>query len=53
MIQKGPCTPVSTAALFKIAKTWKRGKLSISRGLDKDGVVHTQWIITQPSRRMK
>jgi len=26
MIQKDPCTPVFTAALFTIAKTWKQPK---------------------------
>ena len=37
-IQKDPCRPMFTAALFTIAKTWKQPKRPMT-GMDKD-VVH-------------
>ena len=37
---KDTCTLMSTAALFTIARTCKQ-QMSISRGMDKEGVVHT------------
>ena len=44
-----------TAALFKIAKTWKQHKCPST---DKEDVhththTHTQWNTTQPQKRMK
>ena len=39
IIQKDPCTPMLTTALFTIAKTWKE-TVSIKRGRDKEDMVH-------------
>ena len=38
LIQKDTCSPIFTAALFKIAKTWKQPKCPST----------DQWNITQP-----
>ena len=39
LIQKDTCTPMFTAALFTIAKTWKQ-HVSGDRWMDKEDVVH-------------
>ena len=39
IIQKDACTPVFTAGLFTIARTWKQPKCP-STGMDKEDVVH-------------
>ena len=41
IIQKDTCTPMFIAALFTIAKAWKKTYMSIASGLDKEVVVHT------------
>ena len=38
--RKGTWTPMFTAALFTIAKTWKKTSMSIKRGVDQEDVVH-------------
>ena len=40
IIRKDACTPMFTAALFTVARTWKQPKISINRGMDKEDVVH-------------
>ena len=40
LIQKDTCTPVSTAALFTTAKTWKQPKRPSTEGWEK-----TMWYI--------
>ena len=40
MAPKDTCTPIFTAALFTIAKTWKQPKHPIHRGMDKEDIVH-------------
>ena len=41
ILRKDTCTPMFTAALFTIVKTWKQPKCpSIDRGMDKEDVVH-------------
>ena len=52
MILKDTCTPMFTAVLFTIAKTWKQPKCPLT-GVDPEDVVHTQWNITQPLKGMK
>ena len=39
IIQKDTCTPIFTAALFTIAKTWMQPKCPLI-GMDKEDVVH-------------
>ena len=39
IIQKDTCTPMFTAALFTVAKTWKQPKCPL-RWMDKEDVVH-------------
>ena len=52
--QKDTCTPVFTAALFTIAKTWKQPKYpSKEEWIKKMWCIYIQWNITQPSKRMK
>ena len=47
-IHKDTCTPMFTAALFPIAKTWKQLPcLFTMNGLRRCGT-YTQWITTQP-----
>ena len=41
------------AALFAIAKTCKQPEWPLTRGMDQEDVVHTQWNITQPLKGMK
>ena len=49
LIQKDTCTPVFTAALFTIARTWKKPKCpSIERWIKKMWNMYTQCNITQP-----
>ena len=59
IIWKNTGTRMFTAALFKIAKTWKQRKCPST---DKEDVyththththTHTQWNTTQPQKRMK
>ena len=38
--RKGTCTPMFTAALFTIAKTWQQPQRSTARGMDDDNAVH-------------
>ena len=40
MIPKDTCTPMFTAALFTITKTWKQPKRPSDRGMGKEDVVH-------------
>ena len=48
IIQKDTCTPVFTAALFTIARTWKEPKcLKLDEWKRRCGI-YTQWNITQP-----
>ena len=50
--QKDTCTPMCIAALFTIARTWKRPKyLSVDEWIRKMWCIYIyiQWNITQPS----
>ena len=40
LIQKDTCTPMLIAALFTIAKTWKRPKMLINKRMDKEDAAH-------------
>ena len=46
-LEKDTCTPMFTAALFTIAKTWKQLKHPLTNGLRRCGI-HTQQTTTQP-----
>ena len=49
IIRKDTCTPMSTAALFSIAKTWKQRKCSLTEEwIKKMWYICIQWNITQP-----
>ena len=49
LIQKDPCTPMFTAALFTTAKTWKQPKCpSIDEWIKRMWRIYTQWDATQP-----
>ena len=57
---KNACSPMFTAALFAIAKTWKQPKcLSTEEWIKKMWCTHThththtRWNFTQPLKRMK
>ena len=52
-VRKNACTPMFTAALFTIAKTWKQLKRPLTDDWIKMMCTYTQWNITQPLRRMK
>src|SRR3712207_96634 len=44
-----PCTPMFIAALFTVAKTWKRPKCpSTDDWIKKIGCIYIQWNTTQP-----
>ena len=45
---KDICTPIFTAALFIVAKTWKQPKCLLVDEWIKKLYIHTQWNITQP-----
>jgi hypothetical protein len=49
---KGTCTPMFIAALFTIAKLWKKDAPLLMNELRKCDI-YTQWNFTQPQRRMK
>ena len=52
--RKDTCTPMSTAALFTTAKTWKQPKcLWTEDWIKKMQCICTQWNSTQPQKRMK
>ena len=54
IIQKDTCTPVSTAALFTISRTWKQPLCqSTDEWIKKFCYIYAQWNITQPLKRMK
>jgi len=40
LIQKDTCTPMLIAALFTIAKTWRRPKMLINKRMGKEDVAH-------------
>ena len=49
IIQKDTCTPVFTAALFTIARSWKQPKCpSTDEWIKKMWYIYTKWTITQP-----
>ena len=48
LIWEDTCTPVFTAALFTIDKTWKRLKRPLTEEWIKMWYIHIQWNITQP-----
>ena len=50
LTQKDTCSPMFIAALFTVAKIWKRPKcLSINRWMDRERCgIHIRWNITQP-----
>ena len=53
-IHKDTCTPMFTAALFTIAKTWKQPKCpSTDEWMKKMWSIYTQWNITQLQTRTK
>ena len=48
LIQKDTCTPMYTAALFTIAKTWKQPKCPLQdEWVKKTSYIYTQWNITE------
>ena len=52
IIWKDTCTPMFTAALFTIAKTWKQPKCpSTEEWIKKMWYIYIQWNITQPWRK--
>ena len=53
MIQKDTCTPVITAALFPIAKTWKQPKCPLTEEWIKQMWSYIQRNITQSLKGMK
>ena len=54
MVLKDTCTPMFTATLFTIAKTWKQPKCpSTEEWIKKMWYIYVQWNITQPLKRMK
>ena len=52
MPQKDTCTPMFTAALHTIAKTWKQPKCPLTKEWIRCGT-YTQWTMTQPQKGMK
>ena len=51
-IERDPCIPLFTAALFSIAKTWKQTTCpSTDEWINKCGI-YTQWTITHPYKWM-
>ena len=47
--QKDTCTPMSTATVFIIARTWKQSKCpNTDEWIKKIWYIYTQWSITQP-----
>ena len=50
---KDTCTPMFTAALFAIAKTWKQPKCPSTEEWIRRCGTHTQWTITQPLQGTK
>ena len=48
IIQKDTCTPMLTAALFTIAKTWKQPKCPVTEEWIIRYVKYIQWTTTQP-----
>ena len=48
MTQKYTCTPVSTVALYTIAKTWKQSKCPSTEEWIRRCGTYTQWNITHP-----
>ena len=53
MVRNDTCTPVFTAALFTIAKTWKLPKCPWTDEWIKKMCFIYKWNITQPLKRMK
>ena len=53
IIQIGTCTPMFTAALFTIAKTWKQPKRPLTEEYIRRCGKYIQWNITQPLKRTK
>ena len=54
LIQKATCTPMFTAALFTIAKTWKQLKCpSMDECIRKLWCIYTRWNIIQPWEKRK
>ena len=54
IIEKDTCTPMFTAALFTIARTWKQPKCpSTDEWIKKMWYVYIPWNITQPLKGMK
>ena len=51
--QKDTCTPMSIAALFTLAKTWKQTKYPSTGEWIRRCGIYTQWNTTQPLKRMK
>ena len=52
IIQKDTCTPVFTAALLTVAKTWKQPECPSADEWIKKRGPYIQWNITQPQKRM-
>ena len=53
IIEKNTCTPMFTAGLFTIARTWKQSKCPLTDEWIKRCGAYTQWNITQPQKGMK
>ena len=53
MVRKHTCTPMFLAALFTIAKTWKRPKCTLTEELIKEMCTYIQQNISQPLKRTK
>ena len=47
-IEKDTCTPLFTAPLFTIARTWKQPRCPLTDEWIKTCGTYTQWTITQP-----
>ena len=54
LIQKDTCTPMSTAAVLKIVKTWKQPKCPLTgEWIKKLWYIYIHWNTTQPEKGMK
>ena len=49
---KGTCTPLFTAALFTVARTWKQPRCPLTDEWIKKCGTYTQWNTTQPYKGM-
>ena len=54
MVQKDQCTPMFTAALILIAKTWKQLKCPLTdEWIKKIYYIYMQWNTAQPQKKKK